>query len=322
MKILFLNYDVKDACAYYRSAGIAKDLAKQAGVEITVLDWKDWERYFARYLLDYDAIMLQRPCTKNALAICEKANEYGIKIIIDHDDDLLSVPPHHVNYATYAGSERQGYVKGCLELADVVTVTNKALQEVYGAYNKNTIIVPNALNSDKPKRAANDANVIAWRGGDSHRLDIQSVSKEINAATMRFRDWKFAYMGNKPIFLPKFPNVEHILPMKVQEYMDYLYNFAPKVLQVPLVDDKFNRGKSECAGIEAVHCGSACLVPSWWEIPAIKYSTPEEYATSLNAMLSGEIDLTALNALAWEYVQDNWLLENVNKIRCEILRNL
>lgn len=319
-KLLFLNYSNTDACAHYRSMGIAKDLAKQAGVDITVLEYR--ETYLDDTLQGIDMVMLQRPCTADTLAICRFAKEVGITVWCDFDDNLLSVPSHHVNYLAYGSEEVRGYVKGCLELADVVTVTNKALQEVYGAYNKNTIIVPNALNSDKPKRAANDANVIAWRGGDSHRLDIQSVSKEINAATMRFRDWKFAYMGNKPIFLPKFPNVEHILPMKVQEYMDYLYNFAPKVLQVPLVDDKFNRGKSECAGIEAVHCGSACLVPSWWNIPAIKYSTPEEYATALNAMLSGEIDLAALNALAWEYVQDNWLLENVNKLRCEILRNL
>ena len=317
-KLLFLNYDKSDACSAYRSAGIAKDLAKQAGVEIVVKDIKE----NTGNLLEYSVMMFQRPCTLNVFDTCKWAKQRGIKIWVDHDDDLLSVPPHHVNYKTYAGSERQGYVKGCVELADVVTVTNKALQEVYSPYNKNTIIVPNALMSDKPRRKANDANVIAWRGGDSHRLDIMSVSKEINAATMRFRDWKFAYMGNKPVFLPKFPNVEHILPMKVQEYMDYLYNFAPKIMQVPLVDDAFNRGKSEICAIESVHCGSACIVPFWWQIPSVKYTTPEEYATSLTLMLSGEIDLQKHNDLAWEYIQDNWLLEDINKIRVEILKNL
>lgn len=319
-KLLFLNYNSQDACAYYRSAGIAKDLAKQAGVEITVLEYN--ETYFDEDFRDIDIVMLQRPCTADTLAICAFAKAMGIRVIVDHDDDLFAIPKHHINYETYGGSERQGYVKGCLELADVVTVTNKALQEVYQPYNSNTIIVPNALMSDKPKRNANDANVIAWRGGDSHRLDIQSVSKEINAATMRFRDWKFAYMGNKPVFMPKFPNVEHILPMSVNEYMDYLYNFAPKVLQVPLVDDAFNRGKSEIAAMEGTFVGSACIVPYWWNIPALKYQTPNQYAECLHEMLSGEIDLTALNALAWEYVQDNWLLENVNKKRVEILKNL
>lgn len=318
-KILFLNYDKQDSCAYYRSAGIAKDLAKQAGVEITILDLEESDIGSLRGI---DIIMIQRPCTANALAICRFAKYVGITVWVDEDDNLLSVPSHHINYTIYAGSERQGYVRGCVELADVVTVTNKALQDVYSPYNKNTIIVPNALMSDKPRRKANDANVIAWRGGDSHRLDIMSVSKEINAATLRFRDWKFAYMGNKPVFLPKFPNVEHILPMNVLEYMDYLYNFAPKIMQVPLVDDAFNRGKSEICAIESTHCGSACIVPYWWKIPSINYKTPEDYAAALHSMLSGEIDLQEVNDMQWEYIQDIYLLENINKIRVEILRNL
>ena len=317
MKILFLNYDERDACSFYRSAGIAPNLSLQSGAEITISEYKSYSG-----LKGYDVVMLQRPCTADALFICEEAKRLGVKIIVDHDDNLLAVPKHHTTYEIYQGLERQRSIKGCIKLADMVTVTNKALQDAYMPYNINTIIVPNALMSDKPRRKANDKNTIAWRGGDSHRLDLMSVATAINAATMRYRNWTFAYMGNKPVFLPKYPNVEHILPMSVKDYMEYMYNFAPKVLQVPLVDDDFNRGKSEIAAIESTHCGAACIVPFWWEIPCLRYSTPDEYASVLNALLSGEIDLQAQNDIAWEYIQDNWLLENVNKIRKEIILNL
>lgn len=317
MKALFLNYSASDACSFYRSSGIAANLQSQSGIEITIGEYKSYTG-----LKDYDLVMLQRPCTADTLLICEEAKRLGVKIICDHDDNLLAIPPHHINYEAYGGLERQRCIKGCVKLADVVTVTNVTLQEVYSEYNKNTIVVPNALMSDKPRRKANEKNTIAWRGGDSHRLDLMSVATAINAATMRYRNWTFAYMGNKPVFLPKYPNVEHILPMKVQEYMDYMYDFAPKVLQVPLVDDAFNRGKSCVAAIEAVHCGAACIVPHWWEIPCLSYQTPEEYASILDSVLRGDVDLQAYNDVAWEYIWDNWLLEDINKIRCEIIKNI
>lgn len=317
MKLLFLNHEISDACSFYRSGGIAHNLAMQSRTEITVKNYTD-----SYDLGAYDVVMLHRPCTQRELDICMSAAELYLKIIIDHDDNILAVPEHHNLHYLYAGEERRNHIIECLKLADVVTVTNSTLKEVYSEYNDNVIVVPNAINPTREKREANKNNVIAWRGGDSHYKDIMSVSDALRTSTLRFRDWRFEYIGSKPVFLPKFTNVVFTEPMKVPEFMDYLYNLAPKIVQVPLVDDTFNRGKSQIAAMEATFVGAACLVPHWWDIPAIKYKTPADYASALNSMLIGEIDLEAYNETAWEYVCDNWLLDDVNKIRVEILKNL
>lgn len=57
MKILFLNYDKSIACNHYRSGGIAKDLAKQSGAKIDVMEFPKcedmaYEFVFDNWLLD------------------------------------------------------------------------------------------------------------------------------------------------------------------------------------------------------------------------------------------------------------------------------
>lgn len=319
MKILFLNYDKSNACSHYRSGGIAKDLAKQSGAKIDVMEFPKCEDMVLP-VKKWDIIMLQRPCSEQALRICELAKENGVKVWSDYDDNILAVPKHNLYHEAYEALDRKRAIIGCLRLADVVTVSISGLQEVYSPYNSNIVVVPNA--TDMVRLPQNTEKIVAWRGGDSHIKDLQTFSSAINVNAMHHKDWLFEYMGTRPMNIPKFPNVKFTAPMSVNGYFAYLQQLQPTIMQVPLVDDAFNRGKSQIAAMEGTMVGAACLVPHWWDIPAVKYTDATDYIEKLGSMLRGDIDLQAYNDMAYEFVIDNWLLDDVNKIRCEIIKNI
>ena len=74
--------------------------------------------------------------------------------------------------------------------------------------------------------------------------------------------------------------------------------------------------------MEFPKCEDMVLPVRKWDIPAVKYTDATDYIEKLGSMLRGDIDLQAYNDMAYEFVIDNWLLGDVNKIRCEIIKNI
>lgn len=323
--ILFINYNKTDSCSFYRSSGIAHNLAKQSGHNIQSISWKDIEINWAVITM-FDLIMFQRPFNKPSLDLITYIKEMNKMVWVDFDDNLMEVPPENPMYGIYNEPENKKALVNILSIADVITVTNDDLKQAYLQFNQNIQIIPNAFNDSIFKRPdimpKRDKSII-WRGTETHVRDIWHYGAAINKSVIDFPDYKFIFVGYKPWFLGEQLNKGFMKGTDIIVYFKNVMSLAPDCVQVPLHDSPFNRSKSNIAFIEASYFGAVSIVPDWWDAPgALKYTDQQSYYDCLNAVCSGEIDIEAANYESWEYIQDKLILSKVNKLRIEVINSL
>ena len=325
MEILFLTISSSDSCAFYRSAGVIKDLRRKTDDNITLIQWDQVAMNWST-ISQFDLIMFQRPFSKESLNLCGYIKQLGIKLWLDYDDNLFALNPENPAYRIYSNPEIQKNIQGMLKLADAVSVPTEYLKQAYLEFNKNITIIPNAYNDalfTRPKDMVQRTNNCVWRGPEAHTFDIMTFSKEINKCTKNFPEWRFMFMGFSPWFLTKTDNKGHIPSLDVIVYFKTLLNMAPSCMHVPLHDNMFNRCKSNIAAIEGSYAGAVCIVPSWWNFPGtLSYTDLDSYYEAIRSVLSGEVDKEAMNKEAWEYIQDCLTLSKVNEMRIDLINSL
>lgn len=323
--ILFLTYNSADACSFYRAGGVVKDLRRVCDHVITVAQWNridlNWQT-----LLDFDIIMMQRPFSRAAKELCIGIKSMNIPLWIDYDDNLFCVPPENRSNKIYDKPEIKSQIEEIIKMADVITVTNQDLKESLIQFNKNIEIIPNAFNDSIFRRGIlrKREKLVIWRGTDTHIWDIMRYGRSISKATAEFPDYRFVYLGFNPWFLNQAANQSFIADeMDIIYYFNHVFSMAPMVMQVPIVDELFNRCKSNIAYIEGTYFGALCVVPKWWDVPgALSYDSEGSYYEALKQALSGEVDIEAQNAMAWQYIMDELTLSKVNVKRLNVINSL
>jgi hypothetical protein len=332
-KILFLNPDRGHTCSYYRSGGISTNLRKQLGNDYTieVFAWQDLHTDW-QTISEYDLVMMQRPYSATMLDFAKHVKQMNIKLWIDYDDNLFTVTPENRAWQVFNDPSIKGNVKQFISIADVVTVTTEDLKESYLPLNKNIIVIPNAFNDDIfdiNRLIVERENTVLWRGSDTHIYDIMTCSLAIDKITAEFPEYEFKYMGYYPWFLKAAKNVAFEKARDIIDYFAVIYNMHPAVVHVPLYDCNFNRCKSNIAYIEGSFAGAVCIVPEWWRtfdnkvLPGtLQYKDDATYYEALRSVLAGEVDIKAMNEIAWQYVKQNLLLSSINKLRVQVIKDL
>lgn len=107
----------------------------------------------------------------------------GMKVIVDVDD-YWEIPPHHPNYKYFQQAGTPQITIEHIKLANVVTCTTERLRDQILQYNKNVVIVPNALPFDRDQyqpagrdrareMSSNDKMRFMYLGGITHKEDIR-----------------------------------------------------------------------------------------------------------------------------------------------------
>jgi len=325
MKILFLTLSSSDSCAFYRSAGVIKDLRRKTDDDITLIQWDQVSMNWS-FISQFDLIMFQRPFSKESLNLCGYIKQLDIKLWLDYDDNLFALNPENPAYHIYSNPDIQKNVQGMLKLADAVSVPTEYLKQAYTEFNKNIKVIPNAFNDalfTRPKEMPDRTNNCVWRGPEAHTYDLMTFSKEINQCTKDFPKWRFMFMGFSPWFLTNTTNKGHVPSLDIIVYFKTLLDMAPSCMHVPLHDNAFNRAKSNIAAIEGSYAGAVCVVPAWWNFPGtLSYTDLPSYYEAIRSVLSGEVDKEALTKVAWEYIQDCLTLSKVNELRIDLINSL
>lgn len=326
MKILVLTPSATDTCSFYRSGGIFPDLQKKLNCEVRLSQWDKIILHWQE-IIKYDLVMLQRPFEASHLSFCNYLKELQIPLWIDFDDNLLALGGDNPKYDLYDAPAREN-IKTMLKMADVVSVTTEDLKKAYEPLNKEIHVIPNAFNDFMFKRRelnSGRAPMMFWRGSDTHQYDVLFYSSAINQAMKEFSEWQFLYMGWYPYFLDKHNNFFKMGAMDVVYYFNNVRKFSPTLLHVPLYDSPFNRAKSNIAFIEAAYFGAVCLAPDWdaWQVDGIlHYTDNQSYFDAIKAVATGAVDTTAMAKIAWQYVQDNLRLSQINVKRMELINSL
>lgn len=319
-----------DATSFYRGVGPISRLQKDVpDLQCIFLSHVEYSS-----LAMCDAMFLQRPYQQSHLSALMLAKSQNVPIWLDYDDDLFSVAPDNPTFNQYGNRDTQERVRKCLEIADVVTVTTEHLRQQFLRFNKNIVVIPNAIDDYQfeNRRPRPTSNVVLWRGGSTHQRDLMTVARqlvEVSRNPEHSAHWTFHFQGYNPWWITESmpaKNVRFAGSLSVIEYMEFMAELAPRIMIVPLMDNLFNRSKSNCSWIEGSYAGSAVIAPK--QLPEfnrhgiINYSTPEEFAELLDAAMRGSLTLRECAEESWQVILKTATLSVVNPLRQSVLDSL
>jgi hypothetical protein len=281
-------------------------------------------------ILNTNVCFFHRPFTYEHVEIIEKYRKMKIPVWIDYDDDFFNLLLSSPSYSMIMNQANQSLIRHCLEIANMVTVTNEYLFSQYKPFVRNRIeVVENALPDRLASLKRNEPSkkTILWRGNIHHVEDLESVEKEILQVAKENKDWSWVFMGGyKPYRLQEEFHKEDIHARylnNVPDVLDYftcLTDLNPKILIVPLVDKPFNHGKSNIAWIEGTLAGAKCVVPDWpeWRKPGACWY--KEFGKALSIAIEGRAPIN--NEDSWKYISENLMLSRVNEKREKIIQEV
>jgi len=235
----------------------------------------------------------------------------GFKLVVDIDDywELFS---QHLFAKTYRDLGVTQFIKNYIKFADVVTTTHNRLRLEIIKINPNCYILPNALPFDKDQftaqRNVNELVTIAH----TTRMLLCGWNKANEFHWKQMADW---YTAGERL------NYKILESMPVDLYMNF-YQEAD-ILLAPLLDNKFNRLKSNLKALEA----GAKRIPlmaikraPYDDIPTVCWV--DNWERDIKRMAFSSQMRTDFGEANAEYVRENYDLFKINEDRFAIYSKL
>lgn len=222
---------------------------------------------------DADAIVFQRVETRHALAAF-----YALKdqfpnkpILAEIDDDIFDVAPYNPASISLApGSHLTQLAVDQFRNSDGIIVSTPYLKDVYSELNQNIYVVPNSIDVqkwDNAPRKKKPGIRIGWIGSGSHSKDLELLDKVFPAILEKNKDAKFviaSYFQDDLEALPSFLRNRKGVTIDnkwtpILKYPARLAGLDFDIALAPLVDNKFNRGKSNLRWLEYSALGIPCV---------------------------------------------------------------
>ncbi len=315
-KVLVVPCDFQ-GCGYYR-------IIEPYATIISDIDFEfnQTPELITDHTLNYDAVILQRPCMGEIDNFIRFYQSKGKKVVVEVDDDLLNIPKDNPMHDFMLPLKKT--FKKCLELADAIHVSTDQVKQSMGTSLHHKISVfPNAIDLNKypPKQ---EGNFITWAGGTSHAESLAiiiPVLKELIAMKQPVllagnKEWLNAGGFIEGEFLK-------IAPWKPFVEQHHLHMFT-KINLAPLVDTKFNNCKSELRAMEAAvygiptvasdvgpykrfnaHMGASLLVKNKFQ----------DWMKAIEKLLSDDILYKQKQNACIETIKEYYDLKDVNKVR-------
>ncbi len=220
-----------------------------------------------------DAVVFQRVETRHALAaFYALKDQFPTKpILAEIDDDIFDVAPYNPAASCLApGSHLTQLAIDQFKNADGIIVSTPYLKEVYSELNDHIYVVPNSIDVqawDATPRKKKGGLRIGWIGSGSHSKDLELLDKVIPAIIEKNKDVTFvfsSFFGENLEVLPEFLRNRKGVKIvnKWVPILKYAKHMAAQDFDIglaPLVDNKFNRGKSNLRWLEYSALGIPCV---------------------------------------------------------------
>lgn len=332
-----------DAGSFYRGLGPLARLTKSVSdLELVLpprgtsggwdLGW-DW-------LAQCDALFMYRPHTLAEVQCAEIARSLGLKIWMDWDDDLRALRPCHPKYEQFQRPEVVKALNLLPHLADHISASTEYLLDkvttsmMHMSFDGALVrvaakahLIRNAQHWSFPDRPRK--RVISWRGFGYHEEDMELAFSAIQEIVRDFPDWSWVFLG-EPYW-----KVKELIPMDKQvtfgrqpifQYMEAFHQVASWVHIVPLVDNSFNRAKSNVSWLEASAVGSQVIGRAWPEWPSDcmgQYADSQSFAMVLRETLEAYTPgIPSLVRKSRQVIAEAYGLDQANEKREAILRDL
>lgn len=258
---VFFNGENPTGCDYYRSilpVKHLKDPLLQRGIEISLLD-----NVYTN--MNMDAYVVHRQIGDEFIRALACLAEQGKAIVWDHDDLLTEIPSYNPVRVSWTELMAQRW-QAIKHIATATTTTTENLARASFSKEKLTsnTVLPNLidLNDYNPQRKNRDKIRILWAGSETHSGDLDLIVNPLRRIIDRYREQvEIVFFGYAPNDLVSTNLTDiHIYPQcPVNFYPKMLSNIAPDIGLCPLLDNKFNRCKSNCKAIEMTAAGAVTI---------------------------------------------------------------
>jgi hypothetical protein len=321
-RVLAVIERADDAMAWYRSVLPLLRLKRSHGIEVDFMmisHRPTWD-----LLVQYDILFMQRPHDVKYVDLAGLAKLHKLKVWLDFDDPLWSVNPDSPVHGYYQQEDTRQAIERCVNLSDVITVSTRVLsQSVKEYYNKEAVVIVNSADLDglqwmaKGLKKKPEKPVLAWRGSLTHQEDIMQFKPVMDELDSE-RDIAWRFYGADMYWAKKgLKDVTQIGLMDFTLYQQTLRVDPGQIMFVPLVDNHFNRCKSDIAAIEAVVAGMIPVVPSWWNLG---YQSGKDGIEDILDMTEEEKSVAW--ALQCEFIKEHRNLTTENLKRLQVIEGL
>jgi glycosyltransferase involved in cell wall biosynthesis len=267
-------------------------------------------------------------------------DKYGFKLVVDVDD-FWELDPWHILYAKYPSQKVIDHIK----IADIVTCSNDLLASEVIKYNKNCVVVPNALpyGEDQFTDVKTECERIrfVYAGSITHEKDIailKNPMKRIAGDVSLKNNTRFILCGYS-----EDKNVADVWGRMINDYMcgfkldgyirsalpvDQYMNFYNEadVCLVPLIDSKFNSMKSNLKVLEAATKNAPVICSNVKPYSECKYIIPinnqKEWFKNIKKVVKEPLYLQEMGLANGEWCRENYNLIKVNQIRSQIFKSI
>lgn len=222
-------------------------------------------------LLEFDTIIFQIVLEVAMLYVIDALNAKGKRTILEIDDDYFSLPRDNPSWISFHpkikmekrdgmwwGVKYKGKVNTKLDVlrqacraAHELQVSTPELAEVYGRLNSNVTVIENCVENqlyDEVPKRVNSKPVVGWFGTQTHKSDLEIVvgcfppSDQFKLLIAGYQEAREAIFGS-------YPDVEVIpRPFEPTDIPSIVAKCDIGI--VPLVQCRFNDGKSDLKGVE------------------------------------------------------------------------
>lgn len=323
LRISLLCPILDDPTSWYRGLGPYDKLCRENDWQLTFPQAASWAS-----LVGVDVLVMQRPALPEHFGMLMLAKSMGVKVIVDFDDDNLSVPKDNPTYSQYCQMPIKEAILNLARHCDVLTVTTEFMKAKYGIYNKNTVIVPNAMDDDLVARrrlpGGERENKFIWRGNQTQIRNLATVAHPLLNIAKKHPDYRFVFFGFEPYELTEqIPNHEVINPMPLINYFNLLPQIHGKLVYYPLHHQDHSQARSHISWLEATYANMAVLAYKNAEFTrpgCLNFSSHTEFQDTMEAVISNSVDINKQVEESWNEIQEKYLLSKVNQKRLEIIQ--
>jgi hypothetical protein len=329
-----LTPNPKDATSVYRAWGPWTAVKREICLHNMTESEVSWVS-----LANIDCLFLHRPYSSGHSELVNRAKSMNIPIVLDFDDDLLNVHPSNPSFGIYSDPSVQHLIKMVISKADVVIVSTAELKKIYEPFAKQVIVIKNKLPSHlipepiyaNPK--ALPRKTVLWRGTPHHDVNLRHYEKAIGHIMRTRRDYTWTFFGHRPWQLADYGHPHQVHQLATNDAFTFyheLRNLHSRIQVVPLVNNSFNRAKSNIAYLEGCGYARSVLVvpdlPEWKGLPGtVSYEADNITSfrdATLRAMDLSQKQWDMLSAAAHEYVLSSGLVQEAAEERLKLLYEL
>lgn len=214
-----------------------------------------------------DVIIFQRLETEAALTTFYAMKDQfpDTPILAEIDDDIIDIAGYNqASEFIKPGSVLSNIALTQFGASDGIIVSTPYLKEVYSDYNSHVYVVPNSIDVqkwDRARRKKRPGVRIGWIGATSHTEDLRLLENVIPRVLASNPEARFVFVSaHIPDFLKGIDRVDVVEKWSpILKYPDHLAAQDFDMGLAPLVDNKFNRAKSNLRWLEYSALGVPCV---------------------------------------------------------------